>query len=677
MLFKNRRKSVLFLGFIFSASTLLTLPAIKAQTENESSKIAELSSDHGPAQPSEESTITVHLKMHNEAAFDKALEALYTPGSPTYHQWMTQEELAKYAPTLDEVEAVKTELTSHDFSIVSVGSDKLSIRAHGTVANMESAFQTQIHEFEREGKTFHANTTSAKLTGSAGDLVESVSGLSNFPMKSMLQYPKDPTTGKKLPAIPLADVPVGGGVSAHFSNKCFTAPASLTLNMLDGDPLPLGQYYGNFYKSEAIGKNHICGWTPVEVQAHYGLASTYKQGIDGYGQTIVIVDGPSDPTVKNDLTQFTQLMGLPAITSSNFEIIYPDGPPTAWELENITNWDDEADLDIEWAHAMAPEAKIVLLITPTQDWSELEYAVQYAQQHKLGNVISNSYGYPEVAWGPATLNGFNQVLKVAAAQGIAVNFASGDYGDEGTGSPDGGGVQFPASSQYVTAVGGTSIGLPNGTSNGAEVGWGNNYATIANGNGVLDPPITFGFVDGSGGGVSGYITKPSWEKSLPGSYRQVPDVSALADPYTGGIVVIQGNVSTIGGTSLATPIFSAIWTLADQKAGKALGQAAPMIATLPSTAITDIVPLNSSTNPAGVVFDSNGTTYYSSNTLLAPLNTTTEYYSALWFSQNIAGFAVLSFGTDTSLTVTPGWDNVTGWGVPNGAAFITQVAAKK
>jgi len=691
VLFGKCSQSRVFLGLTFIAGTLLASAALRAQTETESpkvveqkivgakiteSKITELSSDLGSAQPLKQSTITVHLKMHNEESFDKTLDALYTPGSSSYHQWMTQDDLAKYAPTPDEIEAVKTELTAHGLSIVSVSSDKLSIRTRGSIASMESAFQTQIHEFKRDGTIFHANITPAKLAGSAGDLVESVSGLSNFPLKSMAKRPIDPATGKSIPTIPLADAGPDA-LSNHYTNKCFPGPESLTLPMLNGDPLPVGQFNGNVYTSNpAFGHGHVCGWTPAQVRAHYGLTTAYKNGIDGSGQTIVIVDGPSDPTVQNDLVQYSRMTGLPAITPSNFQIVYPDGVPSQWYLQNVADWDDETDLDIEWAHAIAPGANIVLLIAPTQDWSEFEYAIQYAQEHKLGNVISNSYGYPEVGWGEVTLKGFNQVLKKAAAQGIAVNFASGDYGDEGTGTPDGGGAMFPATSQYVTAIGGTSIGLPNGTSHGAEVGWGTNAAEISNGYGILDPPFFDGFQSGSGGGESVYILKPAWEKSLPGSYRQVPDISALADPYTGGIVNLSGQVGVIGGTSLACPIFSAIWALADQEAGKPLGQAAPLIATLPSAAVNDIVLFGSSNNVIGSITDSSGTTFYTSDTLLTPLDMTTTYYSALWFFEEIPGYVVLSFGTDTSLSVTTGWDNVTGWGVPNGWTFITAAAGK-
>ena len=413
------------------------------------------------------------------------------------------------------------------------------------------------------------------------------------------------------------------------------------------------------------------------MQGHYGLTAAYKAGLDGTGQTIVIVDGPTDGTqLTADLTQFATLAGLPAITTSNFKVLYPDGKPTALSLE-VDNWQDEASLDVEWVHSIAPKAKIVIEIMPTEDWTEFEFAIDNARLNKLGNVISNSYGLPEALFGAFTVQGFEQVLKKAAAAGLAVNFSSGDGGDEGTGSPSGGGQAYPATSAYATAIGGTSIGIPNGTSKGAEVGWGNNGAILSVAvDSVFDPPLELGSLGGSGGGESTFIAKPSWQKSFTGTGRQEPDISALADPYTGVVFVEFGQpLAGIGGTSLASPIFSAIWAIADQKAGKSLGQAAPLLAKLPAGAINDVVPLSSPTNVAGIVFDTSGATFYSSDTLLAPLYTTTQYFSSLW---NLTGeYVDLSFGTDTSLTVTKGWDNVTGWGVPNGLTFINDAAKAK
>jgi subtilase family serine protease len=663
------------------ASTLLAAPAIHAQSQIERPKVADISSDHGPVHPSQEITLTVHLNMRNQGAFDKAVEDLYTPGSSTYHQWLSNSDIARFAPAQSEVETVKKELESHGLSVLSVSSDNLSIRARGPASSVESAFQTQIHEFERQGKTFHANVTPAKLTGPAGSIVQGVTGLTNFGLKPLIKYQVDPRTGKprtapaKLPAAKLKQAT--GGWAGIATNNCFSDPSSVTLTTA-GASLPVGVYFGNNYDTAFNSTpSLVCAWTPSQLQTHYGLDKAYKQGLDGTGQTIVILDGPTDGALlTSDLTLFSSLSGLPAITSSNFQVLYPDGKPSALALE-VENVQDESALDVEWAHSIAPGAKIIIEILPTTDWTEFEFAFDYTRQNKLGNVVSVSYGLPEALFGASTVQGFEQVLKKAAAAGIAANFSSGDGGDEGTGSPSGGGALYPSTSAYDTAVGGTSIGIPNGTTNGAEVGWGNNANILSVAlDGVFDPPLNFGFQGGAGGGVSGFITKPSWQKSFSGTGRQAPDIAALADPNTGVVFVLEGTPEAgIGGTSLAAPIFSSIWAIAQQKAGKSLGQAAPLLYKLPTSTINDVVPVSSPTNVAGVIFDSAGATFYSSDTLLAPLYTTTQYYSAFL---NLGGeYVDFSFGTDSSLTVTPGWDNVTGLGVPNGLTFINAAAKAK
>jgi subtilase family serine protease len=667
------------------AFALLAGPALHAATQIERPKIADVASDHGPIQPQQEISLTVHLKMHNQAAFDKAVEDLYTPGSSTYHQWLSNAEIARYAPSTAEVETVKKALQSHGLSVVSVSEDNLSIRVSGSASSVESAFQTQIHEFERQGKTFHANVAPASLAGPAGELVHGVTGLTSFKMQPFVKYQINPRTGKPAtrtgapgtkPGTKLtATKNASGGFSSIATNNCFEAAAPVSLTT-DGAALPVGQYFGNLYDNSPL----TCSWTPSQLQAHYGLTAVYNKGLDGTGQTVVIVDGPTDGTqLTADLTQFATLAGLPAITTSNFTVLYPDGKPSTLSLET-DNWQDEASLDVEWVHSIAPKAKIVIEIMPTEDWTEFEFAIDNARLNKLGNVISNSYGLPEALFGAYTVQGFEQVIKKAAAAGLNVDFSSGDGGDEGTGSPSGGGQAYPATSAYGTAIGGTSIGIPNGTANGAEVGWGNNANILSFAlNGVLDPPEALGNIGGSGGGESTFITKPSWQKSFSGTGRQEPDIAALADPYTGVVFVEFGEpLAGIGGTSLASPIFSAIWAIADQKAGKSLGQAAPLLAKLPVGAINDVVPVvPSPTNVAGIVFDSAGATFYSADALLAPLYTTTQFYSTLWNIDLSGEYVDLSFGTDTSLTVTTGWDNVTGWGVPNGLTFITDAAKAK
>ena len=272
------------------------------------------------------------------------------------------------------------------------------------------------------------------------------------------------------------------------------------------------------------------------------------------------------------------------------------------------------------------------------------------------------------------------MLELAAAAGVDVNFSSGDAGDEGLGTPKGA-PGVPSVDPWATAVGGTAIvNIPGSTSH-QELGWGNNLAFINSIEGPYDPPFTLGFLGGAGGGESLYWAKPSWQSKLPGTGRQVPDVAALADPYTGVPIVFTEDGETflevgVGGTSLASPIFTAIFTLATQASGQVgLGQAARIAATLPSNAITDIRPTMVGTNVAGTIFDSNGSTAYSSASIfegyLYNQNTFTDANWPLDDEDN----AIITFGTDSSLTVTQGWDNVTGYGAPNGLNFIKAAGA--
>ena len=154
----------------------------------------------------------------------------------------------------------------------------------------------------------------------------------------------------------------------------------------------------------------------------------------------------------------------------------------------------------------------------------------------------------------------------------------------------------------------------------------------------------------------------------------VPDISMLADPFTGVEIIEtiggQLSVGVVGGTSLATPMFSGVMAIAAQKAGHGLGQAAALVYNLPSGAVDDVVDFSSPTNVSGII---NGSPV-SADQLAAPLGNTTNYYSALYNSPFSTRWFVITFGTDSSLTTGPGWDNVTGVGIPNGLNFVTALA---
>jgi subtilase family serine protease len=203
---------------------------------------------------------------------------------------------------------------------------------------------------------------------------------------------------------------------------------------------------------------------------------------------------------------------------------------------------------------------------------------------------------------------------------------------------------------------------------------------------VVDPPFDAGFQFGACGGESQFFAKPKWQQALPGNGRQVPDVSADADPFTGvPVVVTTGGAQLaeagVGGTSLASPIFSAIWAIASQYNGKPLGLAAPVVAGLQKGEITDVLDTSdlSADSLSGTILDENGSTFYSTNALFAqnfPSIAQTNFLAAITNLHNLHSAFALTFGADSSLIVGEGWDNVTGFGEPNGLPFIQGVTGK-
>jgi subtilase family serine protease len=491
----------------------------------------------------------------------------------------------------------------------------------------------------------------------------------------MLKRRTDLRSGKPAAGIPLATVQSAGGPLSFFTTDCFARLQTFVVPT-DTTGLPQGTFGGNFYGGP--DDSIACGYTASDMQKVYGLDKVYQQGLRGEGQTIVIVDPFGSPTIQQDANVFSQLNGLPPLTADNFQTIFPLGQPNPFQ----DDWVVETSLDVEWAHAIAPNAHIVLLVLPSEtEDQDFQFAIFYAAIHGLGSSISNSYGCFEFDTSPATLQGYDFVISVAAALGISTNYASGDSGDTGLGQPIGE-ASTPSDSPHATSVGGTSLGIPDGNGGTVQVGWGTIESFLNFGDELSDPPNQAGFFGGSGGGESIVFPKPFYQRNLPGRGRQQPDIAAVGDPFTGGLFVWTPTgepptVQTIGGTSLSTPIFSAIWALANQKAGHLLGNAAPAIAHMPPSAVLDILPVTSPTNPSGVIVDANGTTSYSAADLLAPALRTQTFYSALCSFGDGFVLVNVSFGTDTSLMVTKGWDNVTGFGTPNGIEFIEAAAGQE
>lgn len=650
----------------------------ESQSTPNVSPVVALGNDLGRVEPGKEITLTVVLELHDSAGYDRAVEALYDPASPTYHQWFTALEFARYAPTPAEFEMVKDELLKHGLTVVSADSDRYSIRVHGVAASVEAAFQTEIHTFQYNGRLMDAHITDARLTGEAGAQISSVAGLERHKVYPAISVAKDFRTGKPLHQNVLTTTDADGALLDEITDRALGTPSPFTYGAFGS--LPRATYFGSVYDANPA---KTVSFTPAQLQAHYGLTSLFKEGYDGAGQTIALVEAYGYKDAESDANTAARIFGQPVLNSSNFSAIYPQGKlQDASAIADKTGWTLEIALDIQTVHSIAPGAKILVVASPGEDDEDMIASLEQIVAHKLASAVSSSWeADAENVSGPSEEKTFNSILKKGAASGISFQFATGDDGDQGRGTPVGA-VSVPSNSPYATAVGGTSILNDPDASTHTVAGWGNNAVSIAMA-GVADPPIQLGFQGGAGGGESVHFAKPSWQKDLPGKGRQVPDVSALADPYTGfAIFYTSGGEQTflagVGGTSLASPIFTSIWAIADQYNGAPLGFAAPHIARLKPGQITDVLPTSSlvKSDAAGTVYSSNGAKSYSADGLFSGLLfSQSKFSSAIWpFDAEDA--SVLSFGTDTSLTVTPGWDNVTGFGEPNGLPFIQGVTGK-
>lgn len=678
MKFRNMIANSSWAAMALLSLSPLTTQSVLALSAHNVPKGVQIAYDRGPVDPNQEQNFTILLKLHNRADFDKAVEDLYNPESANYQHWFSEADFARYAPTTAELETVRKELVKQGFNVVSSDPRNFSIRVNGTTGTAEKAFQTELHNFSYNGKTFQAHTRDAELTGEAGELVDSVVGLDRHQVQPQLSVAKNPRTGKPLFKKQVTPADAGSELLSEITGVALNAPAVFTYST-PGASLPLGIYYGTVYDKNP---NLVVSYSPLQLQAHYGLTPLIKEGFDGTGQTVALVEAYGYASAEADANVAAKTFGLPALTAKNFSVIYPEGKPLNPDAADLTGWTTEIALDIQSSHAIAPGAKILVVASAGQDNEDQIASLQYIISHKLANTVSNSWeNDDEIIAGPAEENAFNTVLELGSAAGISFQFSSGDGGDLGLGTPIGA-VGVPSNSPYATAVGGTSILNNPSAPSQVVAGWGNDLVYV-NEFGPVDPPSGNGFFyAGAGGGESLFFAKPSWQKALPGTGRQVPDVSALADPFTGFALIVtsegvQYAEAGIGGTSLASPIFSAIWAIADQYNGGPLGHAGSVVPKLKAGQITDVLPtspLNVS-DPSGTVYDTSGGTFYPTLSLFSGLYSEDNFVAAIWnFDSEDA--AVISFGTDSSLTVTPGWDNVTGYGEPNGLPFIQGVTGK-
>jgi subtilase family serine protease len=264
-----------------------------------------------------------------------------------------------------------------------------------------------------------------------------------------------------------------------------------------------------------IGRNaNPSGFGPADLQAAYGLGAD-----GGAGQTVAIVDAYDDPNAEADLAAYRSQYGLPA---ADFTKVNEQGQASPLPTAD-SGWATEISLDLDMVSAAAPNAKILLVEADQPSMDDLGKAVNTAVS--MGAVaVSNSYGGSEDSTDTTSDQYFNH-------PGVAITVSTGDSGY---------GVEYPASSQYVTAVGGTSLTKDSSSRGWSETAW-----------------------NGAGSGCSGYDPKPSWQTDATGcSNKANADVSAVADPNTGLAVYDTYQESgwiVVGGTSASSPFVAGVY----------------------------------------------------------------------------------------------------------------------
>ncbi len=291
------------------------------------------------------------------------------------------------------------------------------------------------------------------------------------------------------------------------------------------------------------------------IRAAYRIQPVLDQGISGQGSTIVIIDAFQNPSLATDVARFDRFWGLPALKLTKYA---PFGVP-AFDPNSKAqvSFSREISIDVEWAHAVAPGASIVLVEASSEKDSDLVAATQYAVDNNLGDVITQSFGEAEKCASPEVIAQQHAVFQKASALGITVFASSGDRGAARQ-ACDGNGVVFsastPASDPEVTGVGGTHLLAGAGGAYLSESGW--NSAPGA-----------------SGGGFSTLYRRPGYQAPFQenNKARGVPDVAYNADPSTGFIFVWMGMGGVIGGTSAGSPQWAGIVALANEAGGHRLG----------------------------------------------------------------------------------------------------------
>ncbi|HEY1351637.1 MAG TPA: S53 family peptidase [Ktedonobacteraceae bacterium] len=582
----------------------------------------------GAASASETVGLRVYLGWNNETAVQALAQAVSDPGSSSYRQYLTPAQFRQqFAPSQAQVGAVQSWLRSQGFSVEYTPQNNHYISVEGTVAQAEAAFGVSIGMYHIDGLTVRAPSADLSLPTS---LATNVAGILGLDDSAQFVHTNHVVDGN---APPPAAFVSAQPCSAYWGEQA----ASGFSNPYGAGTLPYAP----------------CGYTPEQIKGAYGIS-----GYDGSGQSVAVIDAYAAPTIVQDVNQWSTNRGLPTMKPGQFTQVVAPGTyhhPEKGQRQDPQGWYGEETLDIEAVHGMAPAANIVYVGAPN-NFQDLDAALNHVVDRHLAQIVTNSYGFNTELLPAGYIQPQEDTILQGVIEGMGIYFSSGDNSDESlvTGYRT---TDWPASSPFVTAVGGTTLAVGASNTYLFETGWG---TTTSSWTGTDWAPSAPGdWLYGAGGGVSMIFPEPFYQQGVVQSSvftaqgrsgRAVPDVAALADPNAGYMIgetqtFPDGSVAyseyRIGGTSLSSPIMAGLMALADQAAGFAHGFANPLFYQLAGTqALRDV---------------------------LSPASTQAMVRSN--YNNNVDASGGLSYRLRTmnqtlSLRTTPGYDDVTGVGTP-------------
>ncbi len=678
--------ATIVVAFVASAPADAASRPSSVALSNSGSPAAAVSPRVGAVAGSSSVDFEVELKLPDLQGAQAFAKAVSTPGSSSYGKYLTAARWEqRFSPSPAEVQSVTGFLAHNGFKVLGASADRLAISASGTAAQVQRAFATSLSYHRVDGSTLRLADRDLSVPSDIAASVAGVSGVSDTRAHpdDLTGDPGRAATGSS-PAAASSEQPAGFRVAP----PCGTYYGQ----QIDTTLAP----FGNGYPSTPPWA--VCGYAPPQLRSAYDLSGA----ADGSGVTVAVVDAYASPTILSDAQHYASLNdpGHPLAAgqfsqtlASSFTDAAACGP---------SGWYGEETLDVEAVHATAPGAHILFAGARNCNQVELNDAVRHIVDGHLASVITNSYGDNggDLLDDAGTRAATDNTLLMAAATGVSVLFSSGDGGDEFT-TVGAVVADYPSSSPWATAVGGTTLQIGAAGQRLGEFGWSTARSflcteTFLKAGGCADAslgqwlPIDEALDGGSGGGTSYVYPQPFYQRGVVPAglshrnaarvgndpMRVEPDISMEADPATGFLV---GETQTfpngvyydqyrIGGTSVSSPLLAGVLARADQVAGHSLGFVNPSLYSLygDSNAIYDV--------PAAGKQDQSRADYANS---IGPGD-------GFFFSTRIIDYEGQEMfcsdnGTcstrDVALSTAPGFDSMTGLGAPTGN-FVNELASR-